>query len=59
MVSLERKGMVDSRQYAFTAGRGTEDAMDCLIDEMQNSPYKYVMDVFLNMPGEFNCAKKR
>ena len=31
------------------AGRGTGDAIDCLTDEVWNSPYKYMMDVFLDI----------
>ena len=32
-VDLEGKGMINSWQYGFTAGQGTNDAINCLIDE--------------------------
>jgi len=56
MMTRLRVCIVDSRQYGFMVGRGTEDAINCLIDEVQNSPYKYVMGVFLDISGAFNCA---
>ena len=35
-VDLERKDIVDSHWYAFTAGWGTGNATNCLIDEVPN-----------------------
>ena len=49
--------MVNSCQYDFIAGRGTEDAIDYLIDEARNFPYKYVMGVFLDIFAVFNNAR--
>ena len=57
-VDLERKGMVDSRQFVFTVGRGTEDAINCFIDEVRGSPCKYVMGVlFVDISGAYNRAQ--
>ena len=49
--------MVNGRQFGFTAGRGTEDAINCLIDEAPNSPYKYIMGLFLDISVAFNDAR--
>ena len=37
-VDLERKGIVNSRQYGLTVGRGNDDAVKCLIDEVRELP---------------------
>ena len=50
-VDLERKGMVESPLYVFTAECVTKDA-GC-----RTSPYKYEMGVFLHTPVAFNCRR--
>ena len=56
-VDLETKNWFDDRQYGFRTRRGTEDAVNCLINEVKEFLLKYVMGVFLDINGTFNAVR--
>lgn len=54
---IESRGLRDDRQYGYVPGRGTEDAVNRLVRSVSRSPSKYVMGVFLDISGAFDCAR--
>ena len=53
---LEEEGKLHERQYGFRAGRGTEGAVNEVLDRVKSSAENYVLAVFLDIAGAFANA---
>lgn len=51
---LETNGWLDSRQFGFVTGCGTEDASNCLARVVRVLPRWCVVGLFLDISGTFD-----
>lgn len=55
---LQLYGGIHPRQYGFTRGKSTEDAIEAMLQHgrMFAATYKYVVSIFVDIKGSFDHA---
>ena len=53
---IRDRNKLHERQYGFRVGRGTEDAILDVLEEVNNSRENYVLSIFLDIAGAFDNA---
>lgn len=53
-LNLLTEGRLHERQYGFVKGKSTDDAWEVMKGEVTNSPFKYVLGVFVDFKGAFD-----
>jgi len=53
---LNKNCPISPRQFGFRSGKSTEDAISAVLDTARVSSHKYVLAIFLDIQGAFDCA---